>query len=350
VIPEKTTHRLTYWQAISEATVQCMAADPSVFVAGIGVDDFKGIFGTTRAAFERFGRERVIDIPNCENAFAGISIGAAAVGKRPLVVHPRNDFMFLATDQLFNLAAKWRYMFGDKGGVPIVTRAIVGRGWGQGATHSQSTHATFAHFPGLIVATPASPADAKGLLVSALTGQNPVILLENRALYELEGEVPTEAIPVPFGQGRVVREGSDVTIVAASLMAYEADRAAELLVENGISAEVIDPRTIRPLDRQIILRSVAKTGRLVVADTSWAAFGFSAEVAAVVAEEGIGYLRAPIRRVTPPDCPAPVSKPLEDAFHPSPRSIAQACLAVLRSETTVQRGVSDVQAAFAGPY
>jgi pyruvate dehydrogenase E1 component beta subunit len=344
------THRLTYWQAISEATVQCMETDPSILVAGIGVDDFKGIFGTTRAAYERFGAERVIDIPNCENAFAGICIGAAAMGKRPLVVHPRNDFMFLATDQLFNLASKWRYMFGNKGGVPVVTRAIVGRGWGQGATHSQSTHATFAHFPGLVVATPASPADAKGLLVSALTGQDPVILLENRALYELEGDVPTRPIPIPFGQGRVVREGSDVTIVGASLMAYEAERAADLLVEHGIHAEVIDPRSIRPLDRDLIVRSVMKTGRLVVADTSWAAYGFSAEVAAVVAEEALAYLRAPVKRVTLPDCPAPVSKPLEDAFHPTPRSIAQACLTVLRSHSTVQHSVGDVQAAFAGPY
>src|SRR3981081_2095942 len=154
-----------------------MEADLDIFVAGIGVDDFKGIFGTTAEAYRRFGPARVFDIPNGENAMTGIAIGAAAVGKRPLVVHPRNDFMFLAMDQLINLAAKWRYMFGDKGGVPVVTRAIVGRGWGQGATHSQSLHATFAHFPGLIVVTPASPADAKGLLVSALQGSAPVIKL-----------------------------------------------------------------------------------------------------------------------------------------------------------------------------
>src|SRR5262249_18923908 len=198
---------LKYWQAISEATVECMEADPSIFVAGIGVDDFKGIFGTTRKAFERFGSTRVFDIPNCENAFAGITIGAAAVGKRPLVVHPRNDFMFLATDQLINLAAKWRYMFGNQGGVPVVTRAIVGRGWRQGATHAQSLQSLFGHFPGLYVATPASPADAKGLLVTALQGSTPVVLLENRALYELEGEVPEAPVPIPFGRGKIVREG-----------------------------------------------------------------------------------------------------------------------------------------------
>lgn len=342
--------RLKYWQAISEATVQCMEADPSIFVAGIGVDDFKGIFGTTRGAFERFGKTRVIDIPNCENAFAGITIGAAAVGKRPLVVHPRNDFMFLATDQIINLAAKWRYMFGNKSGVPIVMRGIVGRGWGQGATHSQSLQALFAHFPGLYVAVPASPADAKGLLVSALQGSTPVVLLENRALYEVEGEVAEEPTPIPFGKGRVVRVGSDVTIVGASLMAHEAARAADVLAEQGISAEVIDPRSIRPLDEEVILESVRKTGHLVVADTSWSTYGFSAEVAAVVAEKALGALKAPVRRVTPPDCPAPVSKPLEDAFHPSPTTIAQACLDVLRSEAAVDRGVADIQAAFVGPY
>jgi acetoin:2,6-dichlorophenolindophenol oxidoreductase subunit beta len=341
---------LRYWQAISEATVQCMEADPSIFVAGIGVDDHKGIFGTTRAAYEKFGRPRVIDIPNCENAFAGICIGAAAVGKRPLVVHPRNDFMFLAMDQLINLAAKWRYMFGDKGGVPVVTRAIVGRGWGQGATHSQSLQATFGHFPGLIVATPASPSDAKGLLVGALEGTAPVIILENRALYELEEEVPVAPEPIPFGRGKIVREGTDVTIVAASLMVHEAERAATILEAQGISVEVVDLRTIRPLDEEVIIRSVAKTHHLVVADTSWARYGVAAEVAAVVAEKGWGSLRAPVKRVTPPDSPAPVSKPLEDAFHPNPATIAQACLDVLRSDTALQHQVSDVQAAFQGPY
>jgi pyruvate dehydrogenase E1 component beta subunit len=346
----ESVRRLKYWQAISEATVQCMEADPSIFVAGIGVDDFKGIFGTTRGAFERFGSGRVHDIPNCENAFAGIAIGAAALGKRPLVVHPRNDFMFLATDQIFNLASKWRYMFGNKGAVPVVTRAIVGRGWGQGATHSQSTHATFGHFPGLYVGCPASPADAKGLLVSALTGSTPTILLENRALYELEGEVPEEPIPTPFGRGRVVRCGEDVTIVGCSLMAFEATRAADLLGEQGITAEVIDPRTVRPLDVDLIIESVSKTGRLVVVDTSWALYGFSAEVAAIVAERALPRLKAPIRRVTLPDCPAPVSKPLEDAFHPSPASIVSACLDVLSAQQVIDMQVADVQAAFVGPY
>ena len=341
--------RLKYHQAISEATVQCMERDPNVFVAGIGVKDPGGMFGTTEEAEARFP-DRVHDIPNCENAFAGITIGAAAVGKRPLVVHPRNDFMFLATDMLINLAAKWKYMYQNGTSVPVVTRGVVGRGWGPGATHSQSTHALFAHFPGLYVATPAFAADAKGLLVSALTGDVPVVILENRAVYEHEEEVPEELYSIPFGKARIVREGSDVTIVGASLMAYEAKRAADILSEQGISAEVIDPRSIRPLDEETILRSVRKTGHLVVADTSWATYGFAAEVAAIAAEKAFADLRAPVRRVTLPDGPAPVSKPLEDIFHPTPMSIAQACLDVLRGDVQVGRHVADVQAAFAGPY
>jgi len=341
---------LRYWQAISEATVQCMEADPSIFVAGIGVDDFKGIFGTTAEAYRRFGSARVFDIPNCENAMTGIAIGAAAVGKRPLIVHPRNDFMFLSMDQIFNLAAKWRYMFGRNVGVPVVFRGIVGRGWGQGATHSQSLQAVFGHFPGLYVATPASPADAKGLMVSALRGTGPVVLLENRALYELEEVVPEEAVPIPFGKGKIVRPGKDITIVGISLMAYEAKRAAEILADHGVDAEVIDPRSVRPFDEAMLLESIKKTGRLVVADTSWAFCGFAAEVAAVAAEKGWEYLKAPVRRVTPPDCPAPVSRPLEEAFHPSPLTIAQACLDLCKTDSSIRRGVSDVQASFAGPY
>jgi pyruvate dehydrogenase E1 component beta subunit len=327
-----------------------MEADPSIFVAGIGVDDFKGGFGTTVAAFQRFGHARVFDIPNGENAFTGIAIGAAAMGKRPVVCHPRNDFMFLCMDQIMNLAAKWRYMFGNKRGMPVVFRGIVGRGWGQGATHSQSLQSLFAHFPGLHVATPASAADAKGLLVSALQGDTPVILLENRALYELAEEVPEAPVPIPFGRGKIVRPGKDVTIVGASLMAYEATRAAEILGEQGIEAEVIDPRSMRPFDETLVLESLRKTGRLVVADTSWALCGFSAEVAAVAAEKGWASLKAPVRRVTPPDCPAPVSRPLEEAFHPTPMTIVAACLELLQTDAATRRRVADVQASFAGPY
>ncbi|GAA3629364.1 alpha-ketoacid dehydrogenase subunit beta [Streptomyces chitinivorans] len=341
---------LTYGQAISEATVQCMERDERIFVAGEGVDDVGGTFGTTKDAYARFGPARVIDMPNSENATAGFAIGAAA-GHRPLLVHLRADFMFLALDPLVNLAAKWRYTYGgDKGGVPVVTRGVVGRGWGQGATHSQSPHATFAHYAGLHVATPASPADAKGLLVQALTGDTPVVLIENRNLYPLTGEVPEEAVPVPFGVGRIARPGRDVTVVAASLMVHEAQRAAEQLVPRGISVEVVDVRSLRPLDEGIICESVAKTGRLVVADTSWARYGFAAEVAAVVAENVPQALLAPVRRVTLPDSPAPVSQPLEEAYHPGADSIADACLSLCGEARGDLPALADVTAGFQGPF
>lgn len=342
---------LTYWQAISEATVQCMDADERIIVAGEGVDDHKGTFGTTKQAHARFGPSRVVDVPNSENATAGIAVGAAAAGLRPMVVHTRADFMFLALDAVLNLAAKWRYMYGgDNGGVPVVTRGVVGRGWGQGATHSQSPHATFAHYSGLHVATPASPADAKGLLVQSLIGEQPVVLIENRNLYPLTGEVPEQAAPIPFGVGRIARSGTDVTVVAASLMVHEAERAAEHVARWGISVEVVDVRTLRPLDEAIICESVAKTGRLVVADTSWARYGFAAEVAAVVAENIPAALREPVRRVTLPDSPAPVSWPLEEAFHPGAADLAAACLALCGEQGGDLGEPADVAAEFSGPY
>ncbi|WP_329106808.1 alpha-ketoacid dehydrogenase subunit beta [Micromonospora sp. NBC_01699] len=342
--------KLKYSEAIGEATLQCMEADPRIFVAGQSIADRKGIYGTTVAPTERFGTTRMHDTPNCENAFAGIAVGAASRGMRPLVVYSRDDFMFLAMDAIFNLAAKWRYMYGNQGGVPVVLRGVVGHGWGQGATHSQSLQSIFGHFPGLYVATPATPADAKGLLISALQGDNPVVLLENRGLYEVEGEVPEEPVAVPFGVGRIARAGQDITIVAASLMVREAERAAEALTEWGVNAEVVDVRSIRPLDEEIICTSVAKTGHLVVADTSWARYGFSAEVAAVVAENVLGSLRAPVRRVTLPDSPAPVSWPLEQAFNPDAEAIAKACLEVLGMDQKVSVELDELARDFIGPY
>ncbi|MEE4543375.1 transketolase C-terminal domain-containing protein [Streptomyces sp. V4-01] len=341
---------LKYSEAIGEGTVQSMEADPTIFVAGQSVDDHKGIYGTTTAAMKRFGPSRVRDIPNCETAFAGIAVGAASQGLRPLVVHTRDDFMFLAMDAVINVAAKWRYMYGNKGGAPVVMRGVVGHGWGQGATHSQSLHSVFGHFPGLHVVVPASPADAKGLLVTALRGDTPVIVLENRGLYDVEDEVPQEPVAVPLGRGRIVREGTDVTIVAASLMVREAERAAQALAGQGVSAEVVDVRSIRPLDEALICESVAKTGRLVVADTSWARYGLSAEVAAVVAENVFDALRAPVRRVTPPDCPAPVSWPLEEAFNPDADALARAALEVLGLSRRLEVARDELHHNFIGPY
>jgi acetoin:2,6-dichlorophenolindophenol oxidoreductase subunit beta len=341
---------LKYWQALSEGLVQSMERDENIFVTGIAVDYASGIFGSTVEATRRFGPNRVFDAPAMENALTGIAIGAAAMGKRPVIVHPRNDFMFLAFDQLINVAAKWKYMYGGRaGGVPVVTRAVVGRGWGQGATHSQSLHAPLAHFPGLTVVMPAFPDDAKGLTIAALQADGPVVILEHRSLYDTEGLVPEEAVPTPFGKARVVRPGHDITIVATSYMAYEALHAANELSKQGIEAEVVDPRTIRPLDEETILASVKKTGHLVVADTSWEMCGFASEVAALAAEKAFSALKAPVRRISLADCPAPVSRPLEEAFYPRASTIARIATAVLGGRAN-DVAAMDREEHFKGPY
>ena len=250
---------IKYSEAISEGIVQEMESNPNIFITGIAVDYPSGIFGTTIEAFKKFGPSRVFDSPAMENALTGIAIGAAAVGKRPILVHPRVDFMFLSFDMLLQLAAKWRYMYGgNAGNVPIVIRGIIGRGWGQGSTHSQSIQAPLAHFPGLTVVMPAFPEDAKGLMISALRHTGPVVILEYRTLYDTMGEVSEKPIPTPIGKAKIIKEGKDLTIVATSFMSLEALNAAKKLEESGISIEVVDLRSIRPLDEETVLNSVKK--------------------------------------------------------------------------------------------
>jgi len=342
---------LKYGEAISEALVQSMKADKSIFIMGIGVADPKGLFGTTADAFKQFGASRVVETPNSENALTGIAIGAAATGKRPVIVHARNDFMFLAFDQMINLAAKWSYMYGgNAGSVPIVVRAIIGKGWGQGATHSQSLQSVLGHFPGLQVVMPATAADAKGLLVSAMQSSTPTVVLEHRSLFESQGVVPENLNPVPIGKAAIVKSGSDITIAATSLMVRESLRAAEGLKSLGIDAEVVDIRSIRPLDSETILGSVRKTGRLVIADTSWVTYGVAAEIAALAAEQAFDELKAPVRRLGTADVPAPVSLPLEDIFYPDAENIAAACLDLLNRNRDELNVPSDVGPEFLGPY
>jgi len=341
---------IKYSEAISEGLVQAMEMDPNIFITGIAVDYPSGIFGTTAEALRRYGPERVFDSPAMENALTGIAIGAAAVGKRPVLVHPRVDFMFLSFDMLLQLAAKWRYMYGGNGGqVPIVIRAIIGRGWGQGATHSQSRQAPLAHFPGLTVVMPAFPADAKGLILSALQHNGPVVILEYRALYDTKGPVPEESILVPLGKANIVKEGKDITIVATSYMAYEAVHAAEELSKHGISAEVIDLRSVRPLDEETILASVLKTGHLIVADTSWELCGVASEIAALVVEKAFYSLKAPVRRLALANCSAPVSHSLEKVFYPSADTIAKAAQHILKKDS-ITLSALDREDAFKGPY
>ena len=341
---------IKYKEAISEATIQCMENDPNIFITGHAVDYPSGIFGTTNKVSQAFP-SRVFDCPSMENAFMGIAVGAAAVGKRPVFVLPRADFMFLAFDNLINLAAKWKYMFnGNAGTVPIVVRAVVGKGWGQGATHSQSLHAPLSHFPGITVALPSSPSDAKGILTQALISDHPVVIFEHRSLFELEDNVPSQNYSIPFGKARIVREGTDLTIVALSAMVREAQLAAMQLENVGVSTEIIDPRTVRPFDEQTVLNSIRKTGRLLVADTSWEMCGFASEVSAMVAEKGFEYLKEPVRRLSNANCPTPVSKPLEDAFYPKASNIAQIALHLLKKECLNLLQFDDFADNFKGPY
>ncbi len=314
---------LKFVQAINEAIDLCMAKDSSVYTMGLGVPDPKGIFGSTLGLQEKYGDRRVMDMPASENGMTGIAIGSALAGMRPILTHQRVDFALLAVEQIVNQAAKWHYMFGGKMCLPLVIRMIIGRGWGQGPQHSQSLQAWFAHIPGLKVVMPTTPYDAKGLLISSVEDDNPVIFIEHRWLYDITGHVPEGVYRVPIGQAHVVREGHDLTIAAVSYMTIEALRAAEILLKDGIRAEVIDIRTIRPLDDTSILNSVRKTGRLMMVDTGWKTFGISAEIVARIAEEAMGVLKCPPRRVALPDCPTPTSPALAKHYYPRARDIVR---------------------------
>lgn len=340
---------ISYRHALSKAACDAMEADPNVFIAGIAVDYPSGIFGTTTEALERFGPNRVFDVPAMENALTGISIGAAAMGKRPLIVHNRCDFMLLTMDMLGNVASKWSYMYGGNAGkVPVVTRAIIGRGWGQGATHSQALHSLFAHFPGVAVLMPATPASAYDLTLGALKADHPSVILEYRSLYDVTGELRD---PLPIGKAEIVRVGEDLTVVATSVMVQEALQGATMLQERfGVSVEIVDPRSIRPLDEATILASVQKTGALLAADISWELCGFASEVCALVAEKAHGSLvRAP-RRLTLPDCPAPVATSLEDVFYPKASTVAALALTILGIDVPDDLGAIDRADNFKGPY
>ena len=318
-------HRtLSYADAIREAHAQLLQNDERVFVLGQGVWSPWYAGASLRDIDKEFGRDRVIESPVAENATTGAAVGAALAGMRPIVFHPRMDFMFLAVDPIVNQAANWSYMFEGRIGVPIVIRAVINRGGEQAAQHSQAVHSWFMHVPGLKVVMPATPYDAKGLLMAAVADGNPVIYVDDRWLYADEGPVPEEMYEVPISVAEVRRPGRDVTIVAASFMAREALRAAESLGASGIDAEVIDLRSVKPWDRTCVLDSVEKTGRLVIADSGWTTAGVGAEIAATVAEERLHSLKAPIARVCLPDIPAPMSRTLEQGYYRSADDITAA--------------------------
>jgi pyruvate dehydrogenase E1 component beta subunit len=320
---------VTYREAINEALAQMLEKDERVFIMGEGVDDPGGVFGTTKGLQERFGPERVFDTPLAENGITGVAIGAALAGMRPILVHMRVDFLPLSMDQLINHAAKWHYMFGGKVHVPLVVRAIIGRGWGSAAQHSQNLHSLFAHVPGLKVVMPSTPYDAKGLLMASVYDGNPVMFIEHRWLYEGVGHVPDIPYRVPIGKGALMRKGKDVTIVAVSHMAKLSMDAAAALAEAGIDCEVVDLRTLNPMDERLVIESVKKTGRLVVADTGWKSFGVGAEVSARVIEKAFKEMKAPVVRVNTADVPTPSSHVLEEAFYPGTDDIVSAVKKVL---------------------
>jgi acetoin:2,6-dichlorophenolindophenol oxidoreductase subunit beta len=325
--------KLTFQQAINEALDQEMARDESVIIMGEDViggsgaggemDAWGGVLGVTKGLWAKYG-ERIMDTPISEAGFVGAAVGAATSGLRPVCELMFIDFMGVCFDQIYNQAAKFRYMFGGKAETPVVIRTMIGAGFRAAAQHSQCLYPMFTAVPGLKVVVPSSPYDVKGLLIQAIRDNDPVIFCEHKVLYTLEGEVPEESYTIPFGEAKVVREGDDVTIVAFGRMVHMATKAAAALAKDGISCEVIDPRTTSPLDEDSILESVENTGRLVVVDEANPRCGMAADIAALVAAKAFGSLEAPIQMVTAPHTPVPFNGTLEDLYIPSPAKIETA--------------------------
>ncbi|WIX80276.1 alpha-ketoacid dehydrogenase subunit beta [Amycolatopsis carbonis] len=329
---------ISYREAINEALAQEMQRDESVIVMGEdnaggagspGDDDaWGGVLGVTKGLFHQFPG-RVLDTPISESAFIGAAIGAATAGQRPVAELMFIDFMGVCFDQIFNQAAKFRYMFGGNARTPVVIRTMYGAGLRAAAQHSQCLYPIFTHIPGLKVVVPSSPYEAKGLLIQSIRDDDPVIFCEHKALYDTTGEVPEDSYTIPFGEANVVRDGDDVTIVAIGRMVGVAEEAAHELFESGIEAEVIDPRTTSPLDTETILESVENTGRLVIVDEASPRCNLATDISALVAREGFASLRAPIEMVTPPHTPVPFADALEDLYIPGPQQVVNAAKAVV---------------------
>ncbi len=323
-MPEVMLRSLTFIEAIREGLDLALAKDPSVIVIGEGVPDPKSIFGSTADLQRKYGANRVFDMPLSENGLTGVCIGAAISGMRPVMIHQRIDFAMLAMDQIVNNAAKWHYMFDGKARVPLVIRMIVGRGWGQGPQHSQSLQAMFASVPGLKVVMPTTASDAKGLLISAIEDDNPVIFIEHRWLHQITDHVPEGIYLTPIGQARTLHKGPDATIAAFSYMSLEALTACRALKEKmSISVDLLDMRTARPLDTVAVLSSVERTGRLLVADTGHKTGGLAGELMTQVVERIFGFLKRGPVRVASPDHPVPTSPFMAAEYYPGPREIAE---------------------------
>ncbi len=344
-----TERMLSYQDAINEALRLEMERDPNVIMMGEDIaggaqhhgandemtDAWGGVFGVTKGLVGTFGPERVRDTPISESGFIGAGVGAAATGLRPVVELMFISFVGVTLDQIVNQAAKMRYMFGGKASIPLVIRTTIGAGFRAAAQHSDAIYSTFVHFPGLKVVAPATPADAKGLLTAAIRDDDPVIFVENKLLYATRGPVPEGEYVVPIGEARVAREGSDVTLVAISRMVHFAENAADQLANDGISAEVVDLRSLSPLDENTVLESVRKTGRLVIIDEDTPRCSVASDIAALAASQALEYLNAPVRMITAPHTPVPFSPALEDAYLPSPEKIVNVTRSLMAAETMV---------------
>lgn len=335
----------SYRNAVKEAIALEMRRDPTVLMVGEDIrgghggkntdenklEGFGGVLGVTKGLWTEFGSDRVIDTPITESAIVGMAAGAAATGLRPIVDLMFMDFYGVCFDMMFNQAAKFRYMFGGKAKAPLVIRGMIGAGYSAAAQHSQSPYHVFSSVAGLKVVVPSNPYDVKGLLIQAIRDDDPVVFCEHKMLYDLSAEVPDEAYTIPFGVANYTREGSDITIIALGYMVQRANEVADQLAQQGISVEVVDPRTTSPLDEDGILESVAATGRVVIVDESAARCGFGHDVAALIAQKAFYALKAPITLLTPPHTPIPFSIPLEQAWLPSVERIREAVLNTLEA-------------------
>jgi len=315
---------MTYAEAVRDGLRNELKKDETVFLMGEDIGVYGGIFKVTNGLFQEFGEERIMDTPIAEAGFVGVAVGAAATGMRPVAELMFNDFITIASDQIINQAAKMRYMFGGKAKIPMVVRVNIGAGRSGAAQHSQSLQALVAHIPGLKVVMPSDPYDAKGLMIASIRDNNPVIFIEHKYLYPIKGMVPEEEYTVPIGKAAVKREGKDVTVIATSLMVQKALAAAEKLAAEGIEIEVVDPRTINPLDKETLIESVKKTGKYIIVDEGCKSYGVGAELATVIMEGAFDYLDAPVVRVCAPDSPVPFSRPLELMMTPSEEQIIEA--------------------------
>ena len=323
---------IAYSEALKEGFTQILEADPDVFIIGQGLWSPWYVGSTMTDLEKKFGKDRILDSPVSENATTGIAIGAAMSGKKAIVVHTRMDFMLLAMDPIINQASNWSYLFNAEIPVPIVIRSIVNRGGEQGAQHSQALQSFFMHVPGIKVVMPATAEDAKGLLYASVLDKNPVIFIDDRWCYEKLGIVPKGLQPIPLGKADILKEGKDLTIISASYMVHEAIEAASELEKKGIKPEIINLRTIKPWDKDTLMKSVKKTGRAIIADTGWVEGGIAGEISSCLSGELFNSLKHPIVRVGLPNSPAPCARTLEEAYYPNAKTILEASNIILNNK------------------